>query len=111
MRTATFVTSSTAAGGKAHLQLNDGTVLVADHVLLGTGYAIDISRFGFLSAKLLQRVRVLGGYPVLRAGFESSLPGLHFIGATAARSFGPLLNFVTGTEFTSNELVNSIAVR
>ena len=111
VRTSTFVTSAAPVGEKARLRLNDGTELVADHVLLGTGYSVDISRFGFLSPKLLQRVQVFDGYPVLRPGFETSLPGLHFIGASAARTFGPLLNFVTGTEFTSGELLHGIAGR
>ncbi len=48
------------------------------------------------------------GYPALSGGFESSVPGLHFIGATAARVYGPLLYFVTGTKFTSHELVTNI---
>jgi hypothetical protein len=34
---------------------------------------------------------------------------LHFIGATAARSFGPLLYFVAGTEFASRELASYVA--
>jgi hypothetical protein len=39
-------------------------------------------------------------------GFATSVPGLHFVGATAARKFGPLMYFVTGTEFASKELTS-----
>ncbi len=53
-------------------------------------------------------VKQFDGYPRLAGGFRSSVPGLHFIGATAARSFGPLLYFVAGTEFASRELVPCI---
>jgi hypothetical protein len=60
---------------------------------------------------LLSTVLRLGGYPKLTAGFCSSVPSLHFIGATAARSFGPLMYFVAGTEFTSRELASHIARR
>jgi len=41
-------------------------------------------------------------------GLSSSVSGLHFIGATAARSFGPLLYFVAGTEFASQEVAAHI---
>jgi len=86
------------------LKLDDGSLHVADHVLLGTGYTVDISRYRFLSSDLTRQLDLMDGYPSLTAGFRSSVPGLHFIGATAARNFGPLLYFVAGTEFASKEL-------
>jgi cation diffusion facilitator CzcD-associated flavoprotein CzcO len=94
-------------GGKVHLHLHDGGERTFDHVLLGTGYKIDIARYGFLSTKMLDAVRTVNGYPVLNAGFESSLPGLFFVGATAAHSFGPLCRFVQGTQYTAAALARS----
>lgn len=108
VKTSCFVTESRSVGSQAQLKLNDGSAVYADHVILGTGYSVDISRYPFMIPQVLQKVRIFGGYPVVKAGFESSLPGLHFIGATAARSFGPLLYFVTGTEFASGELTSTI---
>jgi hypothetical protein len=75
-----------------------------DHVLLGTGYRVDLERYGFLPPDLLARVRVANGYPVLGRGFQSSVPGLHFLGATAAWSYGPLMRFVAGTPYSAAEL-------
>lgn len=98
----------TTAGNQVDLKLSDGTERRVDHVVLGTGYDVDISRYDFLPPELLQSVRQFEGYPKLSAGFVSSVPGLHFIGATAARCFGPLLYFVAGTEFASRELVSYI---
>jgi len=98
------VIEAKAAGTGVQLKLDGGSSTFADHVLLGTGYVVDISRFSFLPTQLLNDVRVMDGYPMLTSGFRSSLPGLHFIGAAAARSFGPLLYFVAGTEFASREL-------
>ena len=91
-------------GGEVQLILDDGSERRVDHVLLGTGYRVDISKYRFLSPDLVKEVRLLDGYPEVAAGLSSSVPGLHFTGATAARNFGPLLNFVTGTEFASREL-------
>lgn len=102
------ISRASSAAGKVRLGLDDGSERVADHVLLGTGYSVDISRYGFLPSELVQQIDRLDGYPVLRSGFRSSVPGLHFIGATAARSFGPLLYFVAGTEFASRQLAAAI---
>lgn len=103
------MTEARSAGSQVELKLDDGSSIRADHVLLGTGYDVDISRFSFLSPQLLKDVRTFNGYPILDAGLHSSVPGLHFSGAAAARSFGPLLYFVCGTDFASRELTSSIA--
>lgn len=47
----------------------------------------------------------LGAYPVLSHGMESSVAGLHFLGAPAALSFGPLMRFVTGSHYATTRLV------
>ena len=103
------VAVATEAGSRVQIKFDDGSTTCADHVLLGTGYTVDISRFSFLPAKLVSEISLFDGYPMLESGFQCSVPGLHFIGAAAARSFGPLLYFVTGTKFASNELVSNIA--
>jgi hypothetical protein len=77
-------------------------------VLLGTGYQVDVARYSFLSRDLSSRVRVVDGWPVLSTGLRSSVPGLYFLGAPAAGSFGPLLHFVAGTEFASRALTASL---
>ncbi|GAC1689657.1 MAG: hypothetical protein PVS2B2_28060 [Candidatus Acidiferrum sp.] len=102
------VVEARSVGSQVQLKLDDGSVFSVDHVLLGTGYSVDISRYKFLSIDLVKRVQQIDGYPVLQPGFESSLPGLHFIGAPAARIFGPLLYFVTGAEFASTTLTEEI---
>ena len=91
-------------GSEVSLRLSDGSSRTVDHVLMGTGYRIDIRRYPFLAPGLLERVRRVDGHPVLGAGFESSVPGLHFVGAPALYSFGPLLRFVAGTEFAARRV-------
>ncbi len=106
--TGRIVQEATYAGQEIRLKLNDGSERRVDHVLLGTGYDVDIQRYSFLAPELVQQIRCLDGYPDLGPGFSSSVSGLHFIGATAARSFGPLLYFVAGTEFAARELTRYI---
>jgi len=108
LTTGRFVTEANCRKDEIELKLDDGSRRRVDHVLLGTGYTVDIGRYRFLSADVLRQVSVMDGYPRLRSGFASSVSGLHFTGATAARTFGPLLYFVAGTEFASRELTTRI---
>jgi thioredoxin reductase len=39
--------------------------------------------------------------PILDRNFETSVPGLYFIGAAAANSFGPLLRFAYGARYAA----------
>jgi hypothetical protein len=82
-----------------HIRLDDGSERTVDHVLLGTGYALDVTRYPFLAPALASQVKHQGGYPILGPGLESSVPRLHFIGAAAAHSFGPVMRFVVGTHY------------
>jgi hypothetical protein len=90
------VTSAKPVGDQLHVELSDGSSRKVDHLLFGTGYKVDIKRYPFLDPALALQVRTVGGYPILGAGMESSVPGLHFLGAPAARSFGPIMRFVAG---------------
>jgi len=85
------------------VELNDG-VREYDHVLLGTGYRIDIAKLGVLSPELLGKIACRAGSPVLAAGFESSVPGLHFAGASAVDSYGPLMRFIAGAGYAARSV-------
>jgi cation diffusion facilitator CzcD-associated flavoprotein CzcO len=102
------VISAVPVGARVVLRLDDDSERCVDHVLLATGYRVDISRYPFLAEELLGSIRRVDGYPQLGAGFESSVPGIHFLGAPAAWSFGPLMRFVAGTEFASRALTRKI---
>jgi hypothetical protein len=101
--------AATTVGSQLLLKLDDGTERLVDHALLATGFRVDVSKYPFLSQSVVKQLKVVNGYPVLKRGLESSVPGLHFAGKPAAWSFGPLLGFVSGTGFASHELVHSIA--
>ena len=102
------VVAAAEAGGRVKLKLDDGTDHTADHVLLGTGYRVDISRHSFLSPELLNSIERHNGFPVLQRGLETSVPGLHMLGAPAAWSFGPLMQFVSGTTYASRALARKL---
>ena len=77
------------------LRMAGGSTHEVDMVVMGTGFSIEARRYSFISRDILSRLRLNSGYPVLARGFESSVPGLHFVGAPAAVSFGPLVRFVS----------------
>ncbi len=106
----TEVQRASAAGDSIRLTLNDGSYVGADHVLCATGYRVDVSKFSSLLApSLIKRLDLANGYPKLKAGLESSVPGLHFVGAPAAYSFGPLMRFVAGSPFAARALTKRVA--
>jgi FAD-dependent urate hydroxylase len=98
------VASAGMSGDRVHLRLSDGTTREVDHVLLGTGYTIDVSRYPFLPPEVSQRLDQANGFVKVNSGFESSVPGLHFLGAPSAWTFGPLMFFVCGTDFAARKL-------
>lgn len=78
-----------------------------DHVMLATGYRIDVDKMAMLDPKLREKIARHNGLPVLSGGFESNVPGLHFIGASAVGSFGPLLRFICGAGFAARRVTGA----
>jgi hypothetical protein len=105
------VVSAREQDGHVLLSLDDGSIRSVDHVLLGTGYKIDVRAYPFLAGDLAAKLLTVEGSPRLRRGLESSIPGLHFVGAPAAESFGPVMRFVVGTAYTGPALAQGISGR
>jgi cation diffusion facilitator CzcD-associated flavoprotein CzcO/predicted ATP-grasp superfamily ATP-dependent carboligase len=93
------------------LSLSDGSTREVDRVLLGTGFKIDVRRYPFLTRELMADIRLADGFPVLGPGLESSVPGLHFAGAPAAYSFGPVMRFVVGSWYAAPAIARRAADR
>jgi cation diffusion facilitator CzcD-associated flavoprotein CzcO len=96
------------ANGHVRLRLGDGATREVDHVLLATGYRVDVAKYPFLSPRLVDAISRVGGYPRLDHGFQTSVPGLHFVGAPAAWSMGPLMRFVAGADFAARSVARAI---
>ncbi|HLH22468.1 MAG TPA: FAD-dependent oxidoreductase [Chloroflexota bacterium] len=95
-------------GERVRLTLDDATERRVHHVLLATGYRVNLDRYSYLDPALLRAIERVDGYPALRAGFETSVPGLHMVGAPAAISFGPLFRFVSGTGYAARPLTRRV---
>jgi FAD-dependent urate hydroxylase len=102
------VVGARSHGDRLTVTLSDRTTREVDHLLFGTGYRVDIMKYPFLDPELALGTRKVGGYPVLRPGMESSVPGLHFLGAPAVWSFGPTMRFVSGSWYGAASLTAGI---
>lgn len=102
------ITEANPQNDRVNLRLTDQAgghrTLVTDHVIAATGYKIDLRRLTFLDSKVRAGIRSVEQTPVLSSNFESSVPGLYFVGASAANSFGPLMRFAFGARFTAYRL-------
>jgi thioredoxin reductase len=85
------------------------TEIKADHIIAATGYRVDIERLKFLSAPIRSALKAVHNTPVLSSSFESSIPGLYFVGVAAANSFGPVMRFAYGAGFAAQHLANAVA--
>lgn len=116
IHTETSITGAYEKGGRAVIRLRAATdscerQVVVDDVVAGTGYDISIEHLNFIEPKLRQAIGRLQRAPKLNSTFESSVPGLRFIGPASAMSFGPLFRFVVGAEYTAQIVSSHLSSR
>ena len=75
---------------------------------MATGYRVDLDRHPVLAPTLASSLQRLNGSPQLKRGLEASVPGLHFVGAAAAASFGPLMRFVAGAGYAARAVAREV---
>jgi len=105
--------SARVEDGKARLLMVDGAgakrEITADHVIAATGYRVNLEKLKFLSSETRSRITTVMGSPALSSSFESSVPGLYFVGLAAAISFGPVMRFAFGADFTARTVTKAAA--
>lgn len=99
----------TEVDNAVELTFSNKEVLKADHVILATGYRVDIHRLSMLHPSLLAEIQTDTDIPILNNRFESSVPGLYFVGLTSLRGFGPLFRFVVGTKAAAKRVAGAVA--
>ena len=95
---------------RLHLRGIDGSTreIVTDHVIAATGYKVSTERLAFLSSEIRSKLKCVDGTPVLSSSFESSIPGLYFVGIAAANSFGPVMRFAFGAGFAATRITQTM---
>ena len=102
------ITSAEVRSGRPTLLLKDAagkqTIVEVDHVIAATGYHVDIEKLQVLSQPIRRKIRTTGKAPALSASFESSVPRLYFVGVSSANTFGPLMRFAFGADYTARRI-------
>jgi hypothetical protein len=62
----------------------------------------------FLDSEIRSKLKCVKGTPVLSSTFESSVPGLYFVGLAAANSFGPVMRFAFGAGFAATRVTQAM---
>jgi len=111
----TIVEATVLDDGKVRLRARSADVdqreIDVDHVIAATGFEVDIDRLSFLSTDITSQMERYDCAPRLSRHFESSVPGLFFMGPIAAPSFGPLVRFVAGAYFAVPAIARHLAGR
>jgi len=101
------------SGNRVQLKFRDGEGRVrsvdVDFVIAGTGYDVDVARLAYLDPEIIRRIQCIERSPALNIHFESSVPGLHFLGPLALMCFGPLFRFVCGAEVAAPRLARRLS--
>ena len=96
-------------GGKLDVNLSDGATLSVDHILQATGYKVDLGKLTMIHPALRAIIQTDRAIPLLSSRFESSVPGLYFVGLTSLRAFGPLYRFVAGCGAAARRVAGAVA--
>ena len=95
------------------LRRQDGTEreILTDHVIAATGYYPKLSSIDFLSEDLRSSIRTHAEMPRVSTKFETTVPGLFFVGLSAVESFGPPMRFMVGAEYAAPRVARELAQR
>jgi thioredoxin reductase len=95
---------------RLYIRTVDGTEreILTEHIIAATGYKVDLKRLTFLSTEIRSQLKAVNGTPVLSSSFESSVPGIYFVGVAAANSFGPVMRFAFGAGFAARRLTQTM---
>jgi hypothetical protein len=80
-----------------------------DHVIAATGYRVNLQRLQFLHPDLRKQMATVEDVPILDRNFQTSVPGLFFVGLASSNSFGPLCRFAYGAKITAKRLSRHLA--
>ena len=96
------------AQGRLRATISDGAQVSAHHIILATGYTVDLTKLGMIHPALRAEIRTDRAIPILSHWFESSVPGLYFVGLTSLRAFGPLYRFVAGCGAAARRVADAV---
>lgn len=91
--------------GELEVRLDVGERLTVDHIILATGYKVNMENVPLLAAgNILSKLKIHEGSPVLDENFQSNIQGLFITSMAATRDFGNFFAF-TVTAVASAKII------
>ena len=104
--------SNVEQNGELLVTLTNGEKLACDHIVLATGYKVDIARLPILSSgNILDQLATRNGFPVLDDHFQTSVPGLFITSMPAVQDFGPFFGFTIAVRVSAKLICDAIVER
>jgi len=77
-----------------------------DHIVAATGYRYSARFLTFLADDVRRELDTTDGMPNVDRNFQSSLPGLYFLGPITEHAFGPPMKFMIGARYAGPKLAD-----
>ena len=95
--------------GELEVELDVGQVLTEDHVILATGYKVNMRNVPFLSnGNILEGMNMKNGFPALDEHFQSNIPGLFITSMPATQDFGAFFAFTVSATASAKIIGSAI---
>jgi thioredoxin reductase len=95
------------SSGKFQVRLDTGENLRVHHIILATGYKVDIAKVPFLGkGNLISNLKVDDGYPLLGESLQTNLKNLYMTSMIATKQFGLFFAF-TAAARASAKIIGS----
>jgi hypothetical protein len=99
-------------GGDVAVKVDNGQTLLVDHLILATGFEVQIQRVPFLGqGNILPKLDIKNGFPLLDERFRTNLPGLFITSMAATQNFGPFFAFTLAARTSAKLIGQAIAGR
>ena len=96
--------------GDVIADLSNGERLAVDRIVFATGYRANLPSVPYLDG-VVDKIRLVDGFPVLDEAFQSSIAGLYITGFAATRDFGPFLGFTKACPAAATLIVDDLLQR
>lgn len=99
------------ATGELEIKLDSGVTLIVDHIILATGYQVNMGNIPFIKkGNILSLLHTEEGYPVLDENLQTNIPGLFVTSMAATRDFGLFFAFTVSVN-ASAKIIGSAVMK
>jgi len=89
-----IISCSQSGNNKLEVVFDNGNSIIVDHIILATGYSVNMHNIPFLAnGNILPLLSLRNNYPRLDEHFQTNLPGLFITSMPAMNDFGPFFGF------------------